>query len=133
MNIRFKEEPKEWRKNVWLTALGLALVSSFLRWRHVLSNSGWAVILALLLLASLLAAFQPRWFRPYYRFSMRAGFWLSQILARVFLSIIFVIVIVPLGLLLRLMGKDPLRLKRRPNVSSYWTDARETSPLDRLF
>lgn len=133
MKVRLKEDPREWRKNVWLTALAVALVSSLLRWRRVFSNSIWELILALLALVALLVWLRPRWFRGFYRVSTRAGFWLSQIFARVFLSVLFIFVLVPLGLVLRLMGKDPLRLKRRADVSTYWTEARETSPLDRLF
>jgi hypothetical protein len=35
--------------------------------------------------------------------------------------------------MLRLMGKDPLQLKRPPNADTYWHPARDCNPLDRLF
>jgi len=32
-----------------------------------------------------------------------------------------------------LMGKDPLLLKRPRNATTYWHQARDCNPLDRLF
>jgi hypothetical protein len=37
------------------------------------------------------------------------------------MALIFTIVIVPIGLLMRLMGKDLLDLRRRPEAKTYWT------------
>jgi hypothetical protein len=133
MKLRLKEEPKEWRKSAWLTALGLALLSSVLCWRRVLPVRFWGVVLAVLALMAVLAWLQPRWFRGYYRFSARAGFWSSQLVAKVILALVFVLVVTPLGLLFRLTGKDALRLKRTRNADTHWQPAKEAGPLDRLF
>jgi hypothetical protein len=61
------------------------------------------------------------------------GFRLSQVAGRVVLAILFFIVMTPLGLLLRMCGKDPLRLRRPAGAESYWSEARRTTPLERLF
>ena len=133
MKLRLKEQPKEWRKSTWLTALGLALLGSLLCWRRVLPVRYWVVILAALALVAVLVWFRPRWFRGYYRFSARAGFWSSQLVAKVILAVVFVLLVTPLGLLFRLTGKDALRLKRSSNCDTYWQTAKEAGPLDRLF
>jgi len=49
------------------------------------------------------------------------------------LALFFLFIIIPLGLVLRLMGKDPLRLRRPRQTATYWNQARESNPLDRLF
>ncbi len=133
MNLNLKDEPREWRKSALLAALGLALVSSLLRWRHVLPNRIWLAVLAVLALLAVAAVLQPRWFRGYHLFSMRLGFAISRILGRVALVLFFLFILTPVGWLLRLAGKDPLQLKRPPNASSYWHPARDCNPLDRLF
>ncbi len=133
MKLKFKEEPKEWRKSTWLTALGLALLSSLLCWRRVLPVLAWAALLAGLVVVAVFAWRQPQWFRGYYRVSLRAGFALSQVLAHVVLALLFFFVITPLGLLLRLFGQDPLRLKRAAAATTYWTASKPAGPLDRLF
>jgi len=133
MPLRLKEEPKEWRKSALLTVLGLALMSSLLRWRRVLSTGTWKAGLLVLALLAVLAVARPRWFRGFYRVSMRLGYWSSQVVARVALALIFALLIAPAGLILRMLGKDPLRLKPAPKSDTYWQPAKEPTPLDRLF
>jgi hypothetical protein len=132
MKLRLKEDPREWRESTLLTLLGLAVISSLLCWRHILKPSTWKLALILLAAAAATACLRPGWFRGYYRISTRVGFWLSQVVARVVLVLIFVLLITPLGLVFRVLGKDLLRL-RRSNATTYWTAARKTSPLDQLF
>lgn len=133
MKLKLKDEPKEWRKQAFLTALGLALISSLLRWRRILPPDAWRGVLAVLGVVAVGALLQPRWFRGYYHFSMRVGFRLSQFIGRVLLTLVFFFLITPMGWALRLVGKDLLQLKRPHSASSYWRPAKECSPLDRLF
>jgi hypothetical protein len=133
MKLNFKEAPKEWRKSALLTALGLAILSSVLRWRRHLPVNFWCAMLALLGLVAICALLQPRWFRGWYRLSLRLGFYSSQFIGRCVLAVFFIFILTPLGWVLRLMGKDPLQLKRPPNAATYWHPARNCNPLDRLF
>jgi ABC-type uncharacterized transport system permease subunit len=133
MKLRLKEDPKEWRKAAWLSAGGLAALSSVLRWRRILPNPPWMAVLALAGMIAVGACLAPRWFRGYYRFSHRLGFHLARALGFIVLGVFFILVITPLGLALRALGQDPLRLKRTGKEESYWNTARPNSPLDRLF
>jgi hypothetical protein len=72
----------------------------------------WRLILVLLAAVAVAALLRPPWFRGYHLFSMRLGFALSRILGRVFLTLFFLVILTPLGWMLRLAGKDPLQLKR---------------------
>jgi hypothetical protein len=133
MKLELKEEPKEWRKAAWMSTLGLALLSSLLCWRRVLPVAAWGAILGLLAALAVAAALRPRWFRGYYRFSSKLGFRITRIAGCVVLALFFFIVITPLGLVLRMFGKDPLRLRRPLGAESYWSEVRGKSSLDRLF
>ena len=133
MELNLKDEPKEWRKSALLSVVGLALITSLLRWRHVLGNRPWPIILSVLALIAICAALRPRWFRGYHLLSMRLGFVLSRVLGRVLLMLFFLFILTPLGWMLRMMGKDLLQLKRRPDAATYWERAKEQGPLDRLF
>ncbi len=133
MKLTYREDPREWRKSVWLTALGLALLSSLLRWRRHLPAHAWVGLLLGLGLVALAAGLQPRWFRAWYRLSLWLGFYSSQFLGRCALVIFFACILTPLGLVLRLAGKDPLRLRRPRRAATYWQQTRESNPLDRLF
>lgn len=133
MKLTFQEDPKEWRKSTLLTALGLAILSSVLRWRRVLPVNIWCALLALLGLAAICAMLQPRWFRGWYRLSLWLGFYSSQFMGRCVLALFFFFILTPVGWVLRLTGKDPLQLKRPHNAKTCWHPARDSSPLDRLF
>ncbi|HTA31329.1 MAG TPA: SxtJ family membrane protein [Candidatus Cybelea sp.] len=133
MKLKLKEEPKEWRKAAWMSSLGMAVFSSLLRWRHVLPVSAWVLVLCALASLAVAAALRPRWFRGYYRFSARLGFAISQLAGRIVLALFFFIIVTPLGLVLRLLGKDPLRLRRPVGAASYWTEVRKKSSLDQMF
>ena len=133
MKLRFKEHPREWRNSVLFTVLGLGLISGVLRWRHVLTGGTWLAALAFLALLAVAACLAPRWFRGYYRVSLRLGAATSQVVVRVVLMLLFFLVITPLGLIFRVMGKDALHLKRQVGAKSYWSLSRAHSPLDRLF
>lgn len=132
MKLNLKDEPKEWRKSAVLTAVGLALLSSLLRWRRVIENHAWLAILIVLALVALLAMLRPRWFRGYHLLSMRVGFAISQFLGRVLLAIFFLFIMTPTGWILRLLKKDSLQLKSR-KTTTYWQQAKDSSQLDRLF
>ncbi len=133
MKLKLKEQPIEWQKftAVMVAAAGAGLF--LLRRKRVVS---WNVVLAagaLLALALLLCALRPRWFRGFYRVGMTASFHVGQVMGWVALTIFFLAVLTPLGLLLRLLGKDLLRLKRANNTGSYWHPTRASSPFDRQF
>jgi multisubunit Na+/H+ antiporter MnhG subunit len=133
MKLIYKENPGEWRKSVLLPSLALAIISSLLRWRKHLPVNYWYALLAVLALVAICAVLQPRWFRGWYRLSLRLGFYSSQFIGRCVLLVFFIFVITPVGWILRLIGKDTLQLKRQPNATTYWHTAKECNPLDRMF
>lgn len=133
MKLNLKDEPREWRKSALLAAFGLALISSALRWRHVLVTKNWLAVLGVLAVVAVAALKRPRLFRGYHLFSMRLGFAISQFLGRVALVLFFIFILTPLGFILRLAGKDPLQLKRPLNTDTFWQTAKDPSPLDRMF
>jgi hypothetical protein len=133
MKLIFKEDPKEWRKSALLTALGLAILSSLLRWRKHLPVNAWLALLAFLSVIAICAVLRPRWFRGWYRLSLRLGFYSSQFIGRCVLLLFFIFIITPLGLGMRLAGKDSLQIKRPREPKTFWHPAKDCSPLDRLF
>jgi len=128
-----KEDPREWRKFALMNALGLTGLASLLRWRHVLPVPGYLGALSVLALLAIAGCVRPQWFRGWYRVATTVGHALVHFLGQVALVIVFLLVLTPLGLVLRLAGKDLLKLRRDPHGLTYWQEARRGSPLDRLF
>ena len=133
MRLKLKEDPKEWVKFTALLVVVLAALTLLLWRRTVIDLSGLRLILLLLALVFASALVRPRWFRPLYRGAMTVSFAIGQVMGRVLLALIFVLLLVPLGVLLRLFGKDLLCIRRRPDAESYWRPAKVTNDFDRMF
>ncbi len=110
--------------------LGLLL----LVWRHrVMVGSGMAGTGALLLL---LAAVAPPLLAAPHRWWMRLSHLLATVNGFLFLSIVFFLILTPLGVLLRLFGRDELR-RRGPAPASMWEPYpernRDRSHFEKIF
>jgi hypothetical protein len=77
----------------------------------------WAALAAVLLAVSLLI---PRVLAPLKRLWLRLGKALNFIVSPVVVALIYVIAIVPVGIIIQLFGKDLLLLKRDHSARSYW-------------
>ena len=61
----------------------------------------------------------PPVLRPFYRGWMTVGDGLGWINSRILLSIVYYLLIVPMGIIRRLSGDDPMRLKYDPSAATY--------------
>ncbi len=68
----------------------------------------------------MLGAFQPRTLRWIYMGWMTLAMLLGAVVSTVLLTLLFYLMVTPLGLLARLKGKDFLRRKLDPATPSYW-------------
>lgn len=99
--------------------IGLAFVVIGI-WKYesdVWSHLVWIAIGTAFLL---LAVFMPRLLRPAKTLWLRFGQILGRFLSPAMLSAVYVLSIVPIGLLLKLFGKDSLQRARDPKSESYW-------------
>jgi hypothetical protein len=88
--------------------------------RLVFGHGGWWWWLGAGLLLALLGLCAPALLAPLNRLWLKLGLVLYKVINPVVMALIFVTTIVPTGILMRLCGKDPLRLKREPGAASYW-------------
>ncbi len=133
MKLHFKEDPREWRKTTLIGLIGPAVITGILRWRGVISTRFLIVVLAVIAVAALCVCLRPRWFRGHYRFTLRLGFYTTQIVGKVVLVALFFFILTPFGWILRLLGKDFLQLKSPENQKTFWHPARQDSSLDHLY
>jgi hypothetical protein len=84
------------------------------------SPLGWAWLAgACTFLAVALVA--PRRLAPANRLWLKLGLALHHVVEPVVMSVLFFVAVTPMGVAMRLMGKDPLRLKWDRDAASYWT------------
>jgi len=78
----------------------------------------WLALVAAGFLA--IALISPAVLAPLNRLWTRFGLLLAMIVNPIVLGILFFVVFTPMAVIARLVGKDFLRLKRRPEATSYW-------------
>lgn len=95
---------------------------------------GWAVA-AFLVLA--VAVTVPRLLAPFNRLWMRFGLLLHKLVQPVVLGLLFFATVTPVGLLMRLCGRDPLSRRFDADAGTYWIARQPPGPapgtLDRQF
>ncbi|HXJ60199.1 MAG TPA: hypothetical protein VNU68_26435 [Verrucomicrobiae bacterium] len=132
MGPQLKETPKEWLKFTVVMAVFPAALAYVLHRRGHLSKEGLLVLWGALLLGLLVSALRPRLCRGFYRLGMTLTFYVGRTVGMVVLLLFFLVLLTPLGWVLRLLGKDLLGMKRR-QTDSYWRVPRTWGPLDRMF
>lgn len=86
----------------------------------------WALaIAASFLVVSILT---PGWLRGLNQLWFKFGILLGRIINPIVMFLIYVVSILPIGLILRLLKKDLLRLKLEPDQPSYWIERSPAGP-----
>lgn len=92
-----------------------------------------AVLWGLAVLCPILSLTAPISLTPLYIALMIIAFPIGLIISNLLLLIIFFLLFTPLALWFRMMGRDELKLKRLPEVSSYWIRYRSPADVESYF
>jgi hypothetical protein len=86
----------------------------------------WTGGLAVLLLAA--GLLQPSLLHPLNLVWLRFGLLLHRVVNPIVMGLVFFGTVLPTGLIMRMLGKDLLRLKRQPDADSYWIPRQPPGP-----
>jgi len=112
-----KTEKKELRKFGIAFSLILAVLGVLLLWR----GRDYYYYFFILSAASLfLGLFLPFVLKPVHQISKTLSILMSWFVTRVILIVLFYLIVTPIGLLMKLFGKNLLDLKFDKNTDSYW-------------
>jgi len=78
----------------------------------------WLILLAFIFL--ILGIMESKLLSPLNRLWFKFGIMLGAIVAPIVMGAIFFIVVTPIGIVMRIMGKDLIRKKLNKNSKSYW-------------
>ena len=95
----------------------LGLLGSWSLWRN---KEGGYLLLIIATLFLLLGLTLPRLLKPLPKLWMTLAVLLGWLMTRIILTILFYLVLTPIGLLARLSGKDFLNRKFNREAQSYW-------------
>jgi predicted membrane metal-binding protein len=86
----------------------------------------WALVVAACFLLAALVL--PRVLAPLNRLWLRFGLLLHACISPVIMGLVFYTTVTPIGLMRRLLGKDPLRLRFDPDAVTYWIERHPPGP-----
>ena len=105
------------RRNALWVVVALAVLAAWNVHRHRLLLT--EVLGGLALALCLVALLSPSWTERFNRGWMAFAAALGYVNSRVLLSLVYYLVVTPVGVVMRLAGHDPLH-RRRPQQESYW-------------
>lgn len=126
---QLKTGDKELRKFGLLVGGVFALLGLWCLFRH---KPAWPWLVAPAAPLLLLGLVFPRSLRVVYIGWMAMAFTLGLVVSTVLLTLFFYLVITPVGLLARLVGKDFLSRKLDPNAASYWLPRNLAEPKQKV-
>ena len=105
-------------------SFGIVFVVFLLIALYPLTYSGeiriWSVLTSLIFL--ILGLLNSKILSPLNKLWFKFGIFLGKIVSPLIMGIIFFLVVTPIGLIMKLLGKDLLNLKKNYNNKSYWIE-----------
>ena len=92
-----------------------------------------ASVSAIALFGGILGAMWPEFLRPLYRLWMALVFPVGWVVSHLILALVFFCILTPIGLMMRLTGHDPLKLKYDRQRASYWSERPAQADDSRYF
>lgn len=86
----------------------------------------WAVVIVAVLLP--VALIRPALLAPLNRLWFRFGLLLHRVVSPIILGLLFFLTVTPTALIMRALGKDPLRLRMEPDAATYWIERTPPGP-----
>ncbi len=108
---------KELRKFGFTMSCALSIVGGFALWRK--GETGllfWGIGFVILMVGLI----RPRLLGPIHKGWMKLAFVMGFFMTHLILALMYYLVFTPVALVMRTLGKDPLRLKYDRSVKSYW-------------
>ncbi len=95
----------------------LAILAALNAWR---GGHSWTVTGSLAALFLTAALLYPAALAPLNRAWFKFGLLLHKVVTPIVMALVFYGTVLPTGLVMRAIGKRPLRLSRQPELKSYW-------------
>ena len=132
--IEIKSDPSRRELNWFglLMALFFAIVGAILLWQFDAQATAfvlWIVAAALTILYYVIPPIR----RPMYLAWMYAAFPLGWVISHVLMAVIYYLVFTPTGLIMRIVGYDPMHRKFDPDAPTYWVEHKPGGDPERYF
>jgi len=111
---------------------GIFLLIAAYLWYHDGKPVAIQVFLVLSVAFLAFSIFMPIVLRPFNKAWYKLGLLMGRVVSPIVLGILFFILISPIAIVMRIAGRDPLKL-RKQNVESHWIDRAPPGPESSSF
>lgn len=133
------------RQFAWASLLLLPAIAGFLSWKHGLSTQ-WVLVagavgvtiavieLVLTVVAETAGAVLEKWIvRPIFQGLTLVAWPIGFVLSHVLIAIVYYLVITPIALVFRLVGRDAIGRRIDRDAKTYWHDRGQPRPASSYF
>lgn len=106
----------------------LALIEAYRLWSNETLDTLGIVLLAIAAPLMILGLVYPSILAPLNKAWMKLGLVMFKIVNPLIMFAVYILTIVPIGLIFKMTGKDPLRLKLDKGAKSYWIERDPAGP-----
>jgi predicted membrane metal-binding protein len=135
--INWKPGAGELRTFGKIIAAGFPIVAALLGLAAKLHRHTWPAwtlwLAAIGFAAGVACMLAPRAARPLYLVWMTLGCCAGLVVSNLVLAAIYIVIVTPIGLALRIARRDPLRRAFERERASYWDDAEKAGDAERYF
>jgi hypothetical protein len=119
------------RKFGYVVAGGLLFITLF---QYVFKQNHDIIIFAIAIILLIFTLLKPAWLTPLRIVWDKIGHVLGIVNTYVLLTLFYIFILTPLGLVMRIFGKDILKLKRSSAQATYWeTPTMDESKMENQF
>ena len=130
-HVKWRPDARELRRFAIAMLIGFFVLGALSAWRLRGVSTG-SVVLWSIGMSLALAAFVPKLGRIAYLAVYLPTSIIGYVVSNVMLTLMFFLVITPLGVVMKLMGKDVLQ-QRKPDRKTHWTPVKETRNEDSYY
>ncbi len=106
----------------------LALIEAYRLWSSGILDTLGIILLCIAAPLLVFGFVYPKILTPLNKAWTKLGFLMFKIVNPIIMLLIYALTIVPIGVIMRLAGKDPLRLKLEPEAKTYWIERDPVGP-----
>ncbi|MFH1745849.1 MAG: SxtJ family membrane protein [Planctomycetota bacterium] len=142
VDVNWRPDRRVLRSFGLTAALLLAAVAAWVGWRHTLpglelsevtaGRLAWILCISAVVVGSS-ALLRPRMVWPLYVLLTAIGLPIGLVVSFVALALVYFLLITPIALVFRIVGRDPLQRKFEPMADTYWTARRPSTDVKRHF
>lgn len=141
IELRLNPTHRELKQFGLMALAAFALLGCWIAYRQRipfvhLGDTAWMVAYVLGgvgLLSGLFSLVYPAANRPLWVILMAAAYPIGMVVSMVLMATIFYAILTPIGLVFRLIGRDPLHRRFDPNARTYWVPRRPVHDVNRYF